>query len=88
MKAKTEFEIGDRVIIREDLIGGGIYNTIYFNPSMGEFCGHKAIIVEKYSGSAPGSFCYSINIDGRKWCWSAIMFKPQKRQFTGLEGVI
>ena len=89
MKAKTEFEVGDEVIIRADLIGGNTYSTIYFNPSMREFCGRKAIIVEKRSSSIkPGSVYYSINIDGRMWVWSATMFKPKKKQFNGLEGVI
>lgn len=83
MNTKIEFEIGDKVIIREDLIGGNTYGTIYFNPSMKRFCGRKAIIVDKRSGSAPGSFCYSINIDEGLWVWSATMFK--KKQFNGLE---
>lgn len=87
MKAKTEFEIGDEVIIRENLVGRNTYGCVFFNPAMEKFCGRKAIIVEKYSGSAPGSFCYFINIDGRTWFWSAAMFKPKKKQFNGLEAI-
>ena len=89
MKAKTEFEIGDEVIIREDLVGGNIYSNVYFSSTMEAYRGRKAVILSKRPGSIiPGSFCYSINLDEGLWTWSATMFKPQKRQFNGLEGVI
>lgn len=87
MKAKTEFEIGDEVIIREDLIGGNIYG-IYFNPAMEAYRGRKAVILSKRPGSIiPGSFCYSINLDEGLWSWSATMFKPKKKQFNSLEAI-
>ena len=88
MKAKTEFEIGDKVIIREDLIGGNIYSNVYFNSTMEAYRGRKAVILSKRPSSiTPGSFCYSINLDEGLWCWSATMFKPKKKQFNSLEAI-
>ena len=88
MKATTEFEVGDEVIIREDLIGGNTYGTIYFNPAMEAYRGRKAVILSKRPGSIiTNSFHYSINLEEGLWGWSATMFKPKKKQFNSLEAI-
>ena len=88
MKAKTEFEIGDEVIIREDLVGRNIYGGIFFNPMMEAYRGLKAVILTKRCSIITNSFHYSINLDKGLWGWSATMFNPPKKQFNSLEGAI
>ena len=85
MKAKMEFKVGDKVTIRENLTRGSVYGGVQFNSEMESLCGRKAMIVTKHLYDIIDDCCYSINIDGGLWTWSAAMFEPQKKKFNSLE---
>jgi len=85
VKAKTEFKVGDEVTVRENLTRGSVYGGAYFNAQMESLRGRKAKIATKRLYDIIDDYCYSINIDGGLWTWSAAMFEPQKKKFNSLK---
>ena len=77
MNTKTEFEIGDRVRIREDLLPMQDYGGITYVRQMNKYKGCNATIISK------GTTIYHLDIDNGAWNWSAEMFCPSK-VFNGL----
>lgn len=67
-----KFKVGDKVIIREDLEVGSIYDGWGFNCIMAHYKGRKAIIIKVNSGS------YRIDLDGGIYLWTDEMLEPYK----------
>lgn len=68
---RFNFNVGDRVTIRSDLIGDNYYSGLYFNPKMSMYRGRSAVITGKnYSGS------YFLSITDRSWAWNDDMLLP------------
>lgn len=72
---KQKFKVGDKVVIRKDLIVGNYYKMEHNEEKesvvsdMQVFQGHEAIIT-KVNG-----FAYNIDVDGGKWHWTDGMFE-------------
>lgn len=67
-----KFKVGDKVIIREDLEVGSIYDGWGFNCIMAHYKGRKAIIIKVNRGS------YRIDLDGGIYLWTDEMLEPCK----------
>ena len=43
------YKVGDKIVIRKDLVGGKKYDGLYFNPDMKKFCGKTYTIDKRYT---------------------------------------
>lgn len=64
----TKYNIGDKVIVREDLISGERYGNDVFTSTMVSFKG-KVVTISKVIG-----FKYEIEEDDKTWNWTDEMF--------------
>ena len=64
----TRYKIGDKVIVREDLISGERYGKDVFTSTMVSFKG-KVVTISKVIG-----FKYEIEEDDKTWNWTDEMF--------------
>lgn len=66
------YKVGDRVVIRKDLIAGGRYfyedtmNKLFFNEEMSKLCG-KICVVTRITDLVLDE--YFLSIDGEKTSW-------------------
>lgn len=64
------FKVGDKVRVKESLVGGNTYGDIYFGFSMEKYCG-KCFVVEKIYGTN----VYGLN-EAKSWRFSEDMLEP------------
>ena len=80
MKYKT----GDKVRVRNDLIGGNyypypdqMYNPLFFNPKMEKYCGHVYEIARIYGSDIGENNDYVLTIEeGDQWIFNSAMLMP------------
>lgn len=75
------YKVGDKVIIRKDLIAGGRYfyedtmNKLLFNEEMSKLCG-KICVVTRITDSVLGEYILSIDDKGVPWYFNNAMLIP------------
>lgn len=69
--SKSKYNIGDKVLVREDLCSGKYYGEIMFVRNMAYYCNREATITA-VQVSEHGQICYIIDND--RWVWSKEMF--------------
>ena len=79
----TKYKIGDKVIVREDLIAGENYGKDVFTSAMVSFKG-KVVTISKVIG-----FKYEIEEDDKTWNWTDEMFSGKvSENFSSEEPVL
>lgn len=81
----VSYNVGDEVVVRDDLVEGHSYNGIVFNAGMSKFKGKKAKVDEVVD--VFGRTRYSINIDNG-WYWSGDMFERDFKKSDLKAGMI
>lgn len=72
----SKFNVGDRVRIKEDLIGGLEYGGVYFSEYMEEYRGLEAVVFKiAYENN------YTLSV-GRDWYWSDEMLEKAEETVT------
>lgn len=66
------YNVGDKVLVREDLKCGKIYTGVAFYDSMMKFCGKVLTIRGKYGGTPNNEPCYIV--EENPYDWSDDMF--------------
>lgn len=69
-----KFKVGDKVRVKNGLIGGNYYDGTYFNEAMEKLCG-KIFVIERVELK---SF-YFLN-DGMGWCFNEAMLEPVEEE--------
>ena len=67
-------KIGDKVVIKKDLVEGTMLNGAYVNDEMIDFKGKEAIIVDYCNGD---TYDYLLDIDDKEWSWSELMLESE-----------
>lgn len=71
----SKFNVGDRVRIKEDLIGGLEYGGLYFSEYMEEYRGLEAVVFKTTENY------YELSVGGR-WYWSDEMLESVEERVT------
>lgn len=84
----TKYQVGDTVVIREDIEVGKYYpmeydnRSIYFNKEMAHCKGVLAKITKICCNAGKGSYCYKLDIDRGAWMWSDGMFEARSAELN------
>lgn len=79
------YKVGDKVLIRDDLVVDEEYDECLFVSPMAKGRGKQAKIIKMRTlTTTPSKIRYRLDIDNGKWSWSAPMLLPYPKQFNNL----
>lgn len=84
----TKYQVGDTVVIREDIEAGRYYpmeygnHIIYSNEEMARSKGVLAKIKKISRTADKGSYYYKLDIDHGDWMWSDDMFEARSAELN------
>lgn len=81
----AKYNVGDKVLIRDDLVVDEEYDGCLFVLSMERYMGKQAKIIKMRTLTTdPPTIRYRLDIDGEMWSWSDPMLLPCRKQFNNL----
>ena len=83
----SKFNVGDKVVVREDLEIGKRYDLCRFVNSMARYKGKEVVITHIWIESG-GKIRYNINDDNGVFIWSGKMFRVDKKENNEAEAFL
>ena len=81
----AKYNVGDKVLIRDDLVVDEEYDGCLFVLSMVNGRGKQAKIIKMRTlPTDPSKIRYRLDIDNGTWSWSDPMLLPCRKQFNNL----
>ena len=78
------YKVGDKVLIRDDLVVDEVYDECVFVSSMANGRGKQAKIQQICVSPKRRYRRYRLDIDNGRWSWSDPMLLPYPKQFNNL----